>query len=118
MLEHVDDVLRASQTPWPELQPLLVDARIERLLTLTTAIVQAGAAESTDLSGVDHCRDRLTLPAERLNPPPLVNGHDLIKAGLPAGKRLGKLLKMIRAEQLNGQLKDAPSAIEWAKRLP
>lgn len=117
MLNHVDSICRAPHLPWPQLQRVLIGPAIESLLELATAVIQARPSPDDDLSPVEFCRRKLALPPHQLNPAPLVNGNDLIRAGIPAGKTLGQLLRQIRDAQLNGEIVDAPSAIAWAKRV-
>lgn len=51
--------------------------------------------------------------AEPLIPPRLVNGHDLMALGHPAGPRLGELLTQIQDLQLEGALTSREEALAW-----
>ena len=115
MLDHADTILHADQIAWPRLQPVLVHPLIESLLTLADAIYASDRTKTLSLAGIETCRKKLSLPPDQLNPKPLVNGHDLINAGIPNGKQLGTLLQEIRDAQLNGQLADSAEAVAWAK---
>lgn len=99
---------QAEQAPWPQLQRLLVAPGIDELLAI------AEAERPLSHAGLERCRTALALPPERLNPPPLVTGDDLIAAGLPAGKHFAALLKHLRDRQLEGELTTAPAALRAA----
>lgn len=48
--------------------------------------------------------------------PPLLNGHDLLALGVPAGQRIGELLHTIRDLQLAEDLTTPEEARDWVKR--
>jgi putative nucleotidyltransferase with HDIG domain len=50
---------------------------------------------------------------EPINPPPLVNGRDLMKLGWPPGPGLGKILTEIQDRQLEGALTTREEALQW-----
>jgi hypothetical protein len=57
-------------------------------------------------------------PAEVINPPPLVRGHDLMAAfGLPPGPQIGQLLEAIREAQATGQVQSKEEALAFASEL-
>ncbi|SDT89838.1 poly(A) polymerase [Verrucomicrobium sp. GAS474] len=59
-----------------------------------------------------------TLPAESIDPDPLVTGHDLMEAtGLTEGRRLGQLVRQIREAQLDGKIASKEEALALAKHL-
>ncbi len=47
------------------------------------------------------------IPAAELHPPPLLDGHDLIRAGVPQGPAIGRFLAELEDEQLEGRRKDS-----------
>ena len=49
------------------------------------------------------CREKLQLPPEQLNPPPLISGEDLRGLGIPAGPVYKQLLEQARDAQLSGR---------------
>ena len=49
-------------------------------------------------------------------PEPLLTGDDLLKMGYPQGPLLGEILRELENQQLNNQLEDRESAINWLKR--
>ncbi len=46
-------------------------------------------------------------------PKPLLSGHDIIKLGIPEGKRIGILLKNLEECQLNREINSRDEALEW-----
>lgn len=50
-----------------------------------------------------------------LVPAPLINGHEIMAMGVPAGPRVGELLRMVQDLQLEGSLKTAEEAREWIR---
>jgi tRNA nucleotidyltransferase/poly(A) polymerase len=55
---------------------------------------------------------------ERLNPVPLITGHDLIdQLGLQPGPQIGNILESIRESQATGQINSYAEAMEFAKSL-
>ena len=55
----------------------------------------------------------LLRPRAELDPPPLLGGHDLIRAGCDPGPALGEMLVRIRALQLDGMLTSSAEALAW-----
>lgn len=47
--------------------------------------------------------------------PPLLNGHDLIGAGLAAGPSFKKILNALQQAQVAGEVEDRAAAFEWLK---
>jgi poly(A) polymerase len=57
------------------------------------------------------------LSAEEIRPAPLVSGHDVLALGLAAGPAVGRVLRQLYDEQLDGQLADRRAALRRAKEL-
>ncbi|MCO6457022.1 MAG: CCA tRNA nucleotidyltransferase [Pirellulaceae bacterium] len=114
LLELHSTIRAADQLPWPRLQPLLVEPGIEELLDLSEAV---GWAYDGHTRGVEHCRQLLRLPAEQLDPAPLVRGDDLIAAGIPRGPHYKTLLDQVRAAQLAGQVSNREQAMRLVRQL-
>ena len=56
---------------------------------------------------------------EPLIPPHLLNGRDLMgELGLAPGPHLGKILRAVQTEQLEGRLTDREQALAFVKTLP
>ncbi len=54
---------------------------------------------------------------EHALPPPLVTGHDLIALGVKPSARLGRLLRELHDEQLDGRITTRDQALERAREL-
>ncbi|MCC9609751.1 CCA tRNA nucleotidyltransferase [Blastopirellula sp. JC732] len=112
LLRHVDLLRVAKDLPWPRLQRLLIDPRIEKLVNLATAIT---VARSESMEHLEFVRERLQWSAERLNPQPVATGDDLIRSGLKPGPHFQGLLEAIRDAQLVGQIGTLDEALEMAR---
>lgn len=110
LLEQTPTALNAAALPWPRLQRVLVHEGSGELLDL------AAAMRPTDDENLSRCRAALARPAEELNPPPLVTGDDLLRAGVKAGRRFSPLLEHLRDLQLEGDIRTLPQAIAAAER--
>lgn len=109
LLSHLEHIAAADRLPWPQLQRILVHEGAAELRQLLEAIT--GETSATRL-----CRERLALPDAELNPPPLVDGSDLLAVGVPAGPEVGKLLEQIRDEQLAGTVTSQEQALQFVQR--
>lgn len=114
LVEQRQALAEACSLPWPRLQRLLISEGIVELIALHEADALARGA---DLAHVVRCRELLQLPAEQLNPPPLISGDDLIRHGIRQGKQFKLLLERIRDAQLDGQIAKQEEALQLAERL-
>ena len=110
LVEHLPTVGEAKVVPWPRLQRVLVHEGAAELLALASAVF--GAEDP----GLLHCRDRLALPADDLNPPSLLTGDDLIAHGLDPGPYFGPLLEHVRDEQLEGRINSREQGLAVVER--
>ncbi len=109
LLVHLPLVRRAGTARHSELHPVLVHEGIGELLAL------AEAAEP-GLAGAAHCRAVLARPPEQWNPPPLVDGAELIARGLRPGPAFSRLLARARAAQLDGEAATREEALALVER--
>ena len=100
----------ASRLPWSEVQPSLIDPRAAVALDLLDARIACGEVDKQQLHWL---HDRLAMPKEELDPPPLVGGHDLHHLGFSPGPRFKALLEAVRAAQLDHRLTDRAQALAW-----
>lgn len=115
LLEHVADIVDAKTKSLAELKRLLAHLHGRDLLELARATAIAG---NGDLSGVMHCEELLRqTPPERLDPPLLVSGNDLIALGLVPGKVFRQLLDAVRDAQLNEQIATRDEAMAIVKQF-
>lgn len=109
LLEQAPAMLDAASLPWPRLQRLLIHEGRDELLAL------AASMQPADDAGLARCRTALALPAEELNPPPLVTGDDLIRSGVRAGRQFSALLEHLRDRQLDRHILSMDDAIVAAR---
>ena len=110
LLEQLPSVQEATTLAWPRLQRLLIHEGRDELLALLAATGPASDA------ALERCREQIARPAEELNPPPLVTGNDLIRAGVKAGRQFALLLEHLRDRQLEGELALPAEAIVAARQ--
>ncbi len=97
-----------------KLKKILAEPGIDELLALHRADALASTA---DASHVDYCEMYLRdQPAGPINPPTLVNGHDLARHGIRPGPRTKVYLEMIREAQLDRAVHGKKEALDWLDR--
>ncbi|TWU25992.1 CCA tRNA nucleotidyltransferase [Bythopirellula polymerisocia] len=106
LVRTLEMVSEAVSLPWPQLQRVLVHEGANELIRLGTAVFGAKDA------GVQHCIAKLALPESQLNPPPLLNGDDLVSHGLEPGPHFASLLTAVRDAQLESRITNVDQA--WA----
>lgn len=112
--EHESTLRQAPEVPWPRLQRVLILPRIEELLAYTKAVARVLDGQE---SAVEFCRQKVSLPANELNPLPLLTGDDLLRRGVPRGPDYRRLLTEVRDAQLLGTVTTKEQALELALRL-
>lgn len=113
-VEQWPTLAHADSRPWSEVQPLLIDRDVDCTLRVAEAVVDADGLPD---AGIERCRGALRLPADELNPPPLVDGQTLQTAGYRPGPRFSEWLQMIRRMQLNGELHTPEEAMRRIAEL-
>jgi len=101
-------LFEAASLPMRKLQPVLVHAGIDELLTLSRTVASATGLSVEPLEFAE--RILRTTPAAELNPVPLVTGDDLLEMGLKPGPEFKRILDAIRDRQLDGELRSADDA--------
>jgi hypothetical protein len=114
LVRHQHDLRQARAMAWPRLQRILIHEGIGELLDLHAADL---AALARDADAVAYCRQLLQKPAEEVDPPPLITGHDLIRHGVPRGKVYQPLLDRVRDAQLERQIGSPAAALALVDRL-
>ena len=110
LLEHRGDLLNESMSQ-AELKLLAGDPHCSDLLSFQTAIQ---LADQQSLHALTAFQSRVdALGDTPLRPTPLLNGHDLMALGVPAGPRLGKLAKALYLAQLEGTVQTKAQAEQW-----
>ena len=113
-----------------EKHQILADVRQMRTSKLKTLLAHPGIQELLALHRADalasgraddhvvYCEQLLReWSAADLNPPPLLTGHDLQRAGLEPGPLFKRLLDAVREAQLEGTVKTPHEARELVERL-
>jgi hypothetical protein len=112
LLRHEATIRAAPAMPWPQLQRVLVVPHVAELLNYASAVCRV--LDGND-SAVDFCRQKLALPLDELNPPPLLTGEDLKKLGLQPGPRFKVLLDALRDAQLDKIVRTRDQALAFVK---
>lgn len=111
LVENHAALENAPTMRWSQLQPLLVSEGIDDLVTLTEAASPANA------TAADYCRSLLDQPREKLDPPPLLSGNDLLAHGIPSGPQYKTLLQRLRAAQLDGEIHTKDEALTLVEKV-
>lgn len=114
MLTEEPVLRRATQLPWHRVQRVLREGAIDELLTLADAIV-AQLQEAPE--SLEFCRRQLRQPRELLDPPPLITGDDLQRAGYVAGPLFRAVLEQVRDAQLDQQITTPRQALDLACQI-
>jgi hypothetical protein len=109
LLIHRQELTSADIAPWSRIQPILAGAPAVELVDWHEA--RGGATPA-----LIFCREKLRLPREELDPPPLITGDDLMNHGVPAGELYSPLLREVRNAQLDGVLNSKNEALEFVDR--
>jgi tRNA nucleotidyltransferase/poly(A) polymerase len=107
-------VRAASRLPWPRLQRILIADSVEQLLAFGEAVAQVVDGHARE---IEFCRRKLTLPADQLNPQPLLTGDDLQALGVPPGPIYRTLLEQARDAQLEDRIATKSEALAYARQL-
>ena len=107
---HWKTLHSANSNPWPVIQRLLIHESAPQAV----AVAQTIAGEST---GTVFCRQRLSWPADHLNPPLLLDGQALIARDVQPGPAFKRVLDAVRDAQLNGDIDSTDAAVQLAMKL-
>ncbi len=106
------DVTRMRES---KVRRLVADDAFPELLALHRADC---AASHGDLSAYEWVRAFLDrLAGEPPVPPPLITGDDLLAMGLPAGPRVGRVLRAVETARLEGEIRTREEALALARAL-
>jgi len=114
LLEHEAAVRAARRLPWPRLQRILIQDGAADLPTYGRAVAEVLDGHTAD---IDFAAGWLAQPPAQLNPPPLITGDDLRRAGIPPGPAYKRILDAVRDAQLEGHLQSSREALEQARKL-
>jgi poly(A) polymerase len=128
LVEHHATLGGARSMRWSALQPILIAEGIGDLLAFCEAASAGHPLAGPPAEGhvscpaewsdeVAYCRSLLKQPRERLDPPPLVTGDDLLALGVPQGPQYRMLLRRARDAQLDGEIHSKAEALTLVNRL-
>lgn len=106
------DVTRMRES---KVRRLVADDAFPELLALHRADCAASHGDLSAYEWVGAFLDRLT--GEPPVPPPLITGDDLLAMGLPAGPRVGRVLRAVETARLEGEIRTREEALALARAL-
>jgi len=110
LLEHRGDLLEDAMS-LAQLKILAGEPYCQDLLVFQTAIQ---GANHKPVDALITFQERVAaLGDTELRPKPLLNGHDLMALGVPAGPKLGQLANALYMAQLEGTIQTREQAIRW-----
>lgn len=115
LCEHVDAMESAEVLCLPEFKRLIAHPRFDDLLSLHAAVCDAIGLPKDSNQAARRRRDEI--PPEKVAPPPLVTGDDLIALGLQPGPQFGQLLDALYDEQLDDRLATREQALARLEEL-
>lgn len=101
---------------WPQsrLKRLMAEPLVSDLISLEQVAAACGDGDPLDVA---FCAEFLArTPRAEIDPPPLITGDDLIRAGMRPGIRFKELLELVRDAQLDGTIATQDEALELARR--
>jgi len=113
LVTHQEKLLTAMPMSKGPLKQWLSEPLFETLVKLLRCRLRAEGCSQTVLLRLR--RQIRELGDEPVAPPPLLDGHDLMQLGCPAGPLLGRLIEELYLAQLENQVADAPQARRWAR---
>jgi len=102
-----------SERPWSTVQPWLAHRDATTLADILRARAAVGGCEGRPACDAAWVTAQLVRPRLELDPPPLLSGNDLIRAGVTPGPELGATLARLRVLQLDGVVPTASAARLW-----
>ncbi|MCP4453237.1 MAG: CCA tRNA nucleotidyltransferase, partial [Planctomycetes bacterium] len=113
LLEHRGDLLEAPMS-LAQLKILAGDPYCQDLLAFQRAIQRAN---HEPVDALITFQERVAALGDiPLRPTPLLNGHDLMALGVPAGPQLGQLANDLYMAQLEGTVRTREQAEQWVRR--
>jgi hypothetical protein len=105
----------AADLPRHRLRRILASPGASDLMRLVRAVQTAAVGVSVDAAFCDSYLT--TLPDGAIDPPPLVDGRDVLSRGVRPGPRVAGLLDRVRDAQLDGAIGSRGEALAWLESL-
>lgn len=115
LVSHQDALAEPAELPLARLKRLLAHPGSGSLRNLLRARLRAERAVMEPVEFLNRYLEQT--PPERLDPPPLITGADLIELGLVPGRQFEVILNAVRDAQLNEQISSRQEAVDMARRL-
>jgi len=113
LVEHHEKLLAGLPLQKSSLKKWLAQPLFEPLVRLLRCKLRAAGRSTGPLRILR--RQIRALGNEPIAPPPLLNGHDLMRLGCPAGPQLGRLIEELYLAQLENEVTTRAQAREWAR---
>ena len=101
-----------ATSPWSQVQPMVAHEHAAALADLLRARAAYGRGA---VDAAAWFTAQVARPRHEIDPPPLLTGHDLQAAGVPAGPAVGRTLAALRDLQLDGALRSRDDAMAWLR---
>ncbi len=111
---HIDDLIDATQRPWSQIQPIVVQPYFNNLMQCASII---SSLMNLDPAGIEYVQKKVDVLGTKLNPNPLLTGTDLKNLGYQAGPLYRTILQDVRDRQLDDKLQDTSTAIDYVKTM-
>ena len=115
LIEHQDDLIKPASVTLADLKLLMACRPFPLLLDFLAARLAADRAPLN--AHTEMVRRSQAIPHDDVAPPAFITGKHLGKLGLPPGPEYKAILARIYYAQLNGDIKDKPTARNMARRL-
>jgi poly(A) polymerase len=104
--------------------PKMRQSRLKRMMARPTFPLELElhridcSSSHGDLSHYHFLKSQMeVMTAEEIDPPPLINGQDLLEMGLLPGKQIGSIKEAVRVAQLDGSVQTREEALALARRM-
>lgn len=115
LIAKQDAMMRPDDLTLADLKRLMVAPAFDDLLRFHAAKLKAAGRRTTPYRRI--LARVVAIPPEDVAPPPLFDGHDLAKLGLPAGPLYKTILDKVYYAQLNGDVATRAAARNLARAL-
>jgi len=100
------------------------EAKVKRFIQRTTIMDELEMhridclASHGDISNWHFLNQKLEqYSQEEIKPKPIINGHDIMKLGIPEGPQVGKILEAAMDQHLEGKFKSKQEALAWVRKM-